>query len=56
MTFFHDANKWICYRSWLPHRPEPKEASPAVKKAAAALPTSFDWRNVLGVNYVSPVR
>ncbi len=26
------------------------------KTSAAALPASFDWRNVSGVNYVSPVR
>ena len=26
------------------------------RKAADQLPESFDWRNVGGVNYVSPVR
>lgn len=35
-------------------RPAPVTADLA--KVAAALPESWDWRNVGGVNFVSPVR
>ncbi|XP_071548230.1 dipeptidyl peptidase 1-like [Panulirus ornatus] len=37
-------------------RPSPARASPQQKARVSLLPKSFDWRNVSGVNYVSPVR
>ncbi|XP_046390659.1 dipeptidyl peptidase 1-like [Ischnura elegans] len=36
--------------------PKPAPVTPDVKRKALNLPESFDWRNVSGVNYVSPVR
>lgn len=43
-------------KSRLASRPKPKEVDEETKRRAAALPEEFDWRNVDGVNYVSPVR
>jgi cathepsin C len=37
-------------------RPKPAPISEDVKKIAETLPLSFDWRNVNGQNFVSPVR
>lgn len=37
-------------------RPSPAVATPQQKARASLLPKSFDWRNVSGINYVSPVR
>ncbi|XP_045590304.2 dipeptidyl peptidase 1 [Procambarus clarkii] len=37
-------------------RPRPAPATAEQKARAALLPESFDWRDVDGVNYVSPVR
>lgn len=36
--------------------PAPAPATEEQKARAQFLPTNFDWRNVDGVNYVSPVR
>ena len=43
-------------RSWLPHRISPATPTAEIQAAAAALPRTFDWRNVNGNNFVSPVR
>lgn len=39
-----------------PHFPSTAPVSEEVQKVADQLPDSFDWSNVNGVNYVSPVR
>ena len=36
--------------------PKPMEHSEDEKLRLSTFPKSFDWRNVSGVNYVSPVR
>ncbi|PSN58037.1 Dipeptidyl peptidase 1 [Blattella germanica] len=43
-------------RSWNPHRIRAAPASDALKRAVLMLPQAFDWRNVDGVSFVSPVR
>ncbi|KAF7699739.1 hypothetical protein HF521_002697 [Silurus meridionalis] len=56
----HDVlgNNWACFTGKkvqhvaCKHRP----ITPELRKMAAGLPEQWDWRNVNGVNYVSPVR
>jgi hypothetical protein len=43
-------------RSWLAYRVSTATPTAEIQAAAAALPRSFDWRNIKGHNFVSPVR
>ncbi|XP_003968362.1 dipeptidyl peptidase 1 [Takifugu rubripes] len=44
------------FASRIPIRVHPTNVDPELAKKAAALPELWDWRNVEGVNFVSPVR
>jgi cathepsin C len=43
-------------KSRITHRPKPAPITSRAKFLSEQLPESFDWRNVSGVNYISPVR
>jgi len=43
-------------KSRVSHRPKPAPVLPRISKLAEQLPNSFDWRNVSGTNYISPIR
>ncbi|WAR25374.1 CATC-like protein [Mya arenaria] len=43
-------------KSRIPSIPKPAPATPEHTRLADNLPTEFDWRNVDGMNYVSPIR
>lgn len=37
-------------------RPQPAPLTAEINKQVSHLPTSWDWRNVRGTNFVTPVR